>query len=80
MGRKKKWFHPEKLRLLALEHDLEHTEGSLQQFKHLEQIQTHKTRGQKKESDGLEDQNHDIKNDICVFIAMMTNVYPRAKN
>lgn len=74
-GEKKKWFQPENLRLLALEHDLER---SLQQFKHLEQIQTHKTRGQK--SGGLEDQNHDIKNDICVYIAMVTNAYPRAKN
>lgn len=63
----------ENLRLLALEHNLEHTERSLQQFNHLEKTWTHKTGGQRKQSDGIEDQNHDIKNYVCVYIAMVTN-------
>lgn len=65
MERKKKVVSSslsENLRLLALEHDLEHTERSLQQFNHLEKTWTHKTGGQRKQSDGIEDQNHDIKN------------------
>lgn len=70
----------ENLRLLALEHNLEHTERSLQEFNHLEKTWTHKTGGQKKQSDGIEDQNLDIKNYVCAYIAMVTNVYPRAKN
>lgn len=57
-----------------------HTERSLQEFNHLEKTWTHKTGGQKKQSDGIEDQNLDIKNYICAYIAVVTNVYPRAKN
>lgn len=63
-----------------MEHDLEHTERSLQQFNHLEKTWTHDTGGQRKQSDETEDQNNDMKNYICVNIAVVTNMHLRAKN
>lgn len=68
-GEKQMWFHPD---FQAWGYwpwsTTLNTQRPLQQFNHLEKTWTHKTGGQRKQTNEPKDQNNEMKNYICAYI------------